>query len=101
VGGGRFLLAGRRRAEHNEEKMTDFTETEQEILVSAWALHARDKAFVPVPDVLPDCDRLSEAGWLEPRTVDATGAAAFRWTKQAETALDINNLTDSVKERQN
>jgi hypothetical protein len=79
----------------------EFTETEQEILFSAWALHARDQDFVPVPDVLPDCHHLSRAGWLEPRTVNATGAAAFRWTRHAEAVLDVNNLTESVRERQN
>jgi hypothetical protein len=51
----------------------------------------------PMPAVLADCDRLAEAGGLERRRVDATGDPAFRWTEQAETALDMNNLTESVK----
>jgi hypothetical protein len=50
-----------------------------------------------MPAVLADCDRLAEAGGLERRRVDATGDPAFRWTEQAETALDMNNLTESVK----
>lgn len=71
--------------------MTLTRQTEQQILFQAWALHARDKAFVPTPDAFPDCDRLTEAGWLECRTVDANGDTAFRWTRQAELALDVDN----------
>ena len=46
---------------------------------------------MPTPDAVPDCDRLTEAGWLERRTVDANGDTAFRWTRQAELALDVDN----------
>ena len=31
----------------------------------------------------------SEAGWLERRTVDANGDTAWFWTREAETALDM------------
>jgi hypothetical protein len=79
----------------------EFTEAEQQILVSAWALYARGDCVVPVPEALPDCDRLADAGWLERRRVDATGAPAYRWTREAEMVLDINGLTESVRERQN
>jgi hypothetical protein len=81
--------------------MTEFTETEQQILFQAWALHARDKAFVPAPNAVVECDRLSDAGWLELRTVDATGDTAYRWTREAELALDIDDLTGSVEGREN
>jgi len=76
-----------------------FTETEQEILFSAWALYAKGGCVAPVPEAVAACDRLAKAGWLERRRVDATGDPAYRWTKQAETALDINGLTESVHQR--
>jgi hypothetical protein len=79
----------------------EFTESELEILFNAWALHARDRVFVPTPEALPDCHRLNEAGWRERRRVDATDDVAYRWTPQAEMALDVNGLTQSVQERQN
>ena len=79
----------------------DFTDTELEILFNAWALHAKDRVFVPTPEALPDCHRLNEAGWLERRRVDATGDIAFRWTSRGETALDVSELVQSVEERQN
>jgi hypothetical protein len=81
--------------------MSRFNETHRQILFAAWALHARDKAFVPAPDLFPECDRLVEAGWLERRIVDANGDIAFRWTRQAELALDINALTAPVEGQQN
>jgi hypothetical protein len=41
---------------------------------------------------LPDAVGLADAGWLERRTVDATGDTCWFWTSQAETALDITAL---------
>ncbi len=40
----------------------------------------------------PDAQRLSDAGWLERRTVAATGDTCWFWTSQAEGALDMNAL---------
>ena len=40
----------------------------------------------------PTRDELADAGWLERRTVDATGDTCWFWTPQAETALDMNAL---------
>jgi hypothetical protein len=37
----------------------------------------------------------------ERRTVDATGDRAWFWTRQAETALDMNALNQSVEGRDN
>jgi hypothetical protein len=34
----------------------------------------------------------TQAGWLERRTVDATGDTCWFWTRQAETALDMRAL---------
>ena len=49
----------------------------------------------------PDAERLCEAGWLERRTVDATGDTCWFWTAEAEMALDLNGLTESVEDREN
>ena len=50
---------------------------------------------------LADAERLRAAGWLEARTVNDTDDVAFFWTREAETALDMNALNQSVGGRQN
>jgi hypothetical protein len=70
----------------------DFTETEADILVNAWLLARDGKGQVLEDWALPDAERLSQAGWLERRTVDANGDTAWFWTREAETALDLNAL---------
>jgi hypothetical protein len=70
----------------------EFTETEQEILVNCWLLSREGKGQVLEDWAMPDAERLSEAGWLEQRTVDATGDTCWFWTPEAETALDMNAL---------
>jgi hypothetical protein len=40
----------------------------------------------------PDAQQLCDAGWLERRTVDATGDVCWFWTREAEMALDMNGL---------
>ena len=71
--------------------MTEFTETQQEILVNAWLLAREEKGQVVENWALPDAVELAEAGWLERRTLD-NGDASWWWTPQAETALDVNAL---------
>jgi hypothetical protein len=51
-------------------------------------LAAQDCGFVPKPEMLPECERLREAGWLERRMLD-NGDASYWWTREAETALDM------------
>jgi hypothetical protein len=70
----------------------DFTDTEQEILVKAWLLAREGKGQVLEDWAEPDAERLCEGGWLERRTVDATGDTFWFWTSQAEAALDMNAL---------
>jgi hypothetical protein len=70
----------------------DFTDIEQEILVNCWLLSREGKGQVVEDSALPDAERLSEAGWLERRTVDATGDTCWFWTEQAQAALDTNGL---------
>jgi hypothetical protein len=48
----------------------------------------------------PDAQELADAGWLERRTED-DGPSTWWWTPEAEAALDMNALTESVEGRQN
>ena len=79
----------------------EFTDTEQEILVNAWLLAREGKGQVVADWAMPDAERLSTAGWLERRTVDATGDTCWFWTREAEMALDVNALNQTVEGRQN
>jgi hypothetical protein len=68
----------------------DFTDTQQDILTRAWLL-ARDGQGQVLEDwAEPDADQLCEVGWLERRTVNDTDDVAYFWTREAETALDMN-----------
>jgi hypothetical protein len=79
----------------------EFTENQQDILFRAWLLAPEGKGQVLEDWAEPDAQALSEAGWLERRTVEATGDIAWFWTRQAEMALDVNALTESVEGRDN
>ena len=70
----------------------EFTETEAEILVNAWLLAREGKGQVLEDWAEPDAQELADAGWLERRTVDATGDVCWFWTAEAEAALDLNAL---------
>jgi hypothetical protein len=70
----------------------ELTDTQQEILVNAWLLARDGKGQIVADWAEPDAQQLSEAGWLERRTVDATGDTCWFWTQQAETALDMQAL---------
>jgi hypothetical protein len=78
----------------------EFTETQAEILVNAWALSSRGCGQVLMPWAYPDAIELAEAGWLERRSED-DGPSTWWWTPEAEAALDLNALTESVKGREN
>ena len=68
----------------------EFTETQLEALFTAKAL--APKGFVPVEDAVPELEQLVEATWLRTEQQD-NGDLSFYWTQQAETALDLSNLT--------
>jgi hypothetical protein len=70
----------------------EFTENQQNILYRAWLLAPEGKGQVLEDWAEPDAEQLAEGGWLESGTVDATGDTAWFWTRQAETALDMNAL---------
>ena len=70
----------------------EFTDTQAEILVNCWLLAREGKGQVLEDWAEPDAQQLADAGWLERRTVDATGDVCWFWTRQAETALDMNAL---------
>jgi hypothetical protein len=69
-----------------------FSDTQAEILVNCWLLAREGKGQVVEDWATPDAEELGEAGWLERRTVDATGDTAWFWTREAEMALDLNGL---------
>jgi hypothetical protein len=48
----------------------DLTEAQFELLMTAWAPHARGCGVVVEDEYLPDADQLAEAGWLERRIED-------------------------------
>lgn len=79
--------------------MTEFTTEQLELLFNAWALHARDRGFVPTDAAIEDCEQLVESGFLEARTLD-NGDVSYWWTTRAELALDVNQLTN-VEGREN
>ena len=69
-----------------------FTDTQADILTRAWLLAHEGQGQVLEDWAEPDAQQLADAGWLERRTVDATGDTCWFWTRQAETALDVNAL---------
>ncbi|HKF80292.1 MAG TPA: hypothetical protein VKB17_05655 [Thermoleophilaceae bacterium] len=70
-----------------------FTSAELEVLALAWAAQQEGKAFRPTDDDFTACHGLAERGWLERRWNNQNDDLVFRWSQQAETALDINILT--------
>jgi hypothetical protein len=68
----------------------DLTDTQLDALFTAKAL--APKGFVPVEEVVPELEQLVEATWLRTEEQD-NGDLSFYWTQQAETALDLSNLT--------
>ena len=81
----------------------DFTDTQQEILANAWALsqEGRGRGQVLADWAEADAQQLCDAGWLERRPVNDSDEVAYFWTREAETALDLNALNKSVEDRQN
>jgi hypothetical protein len=77
----------------------EFTPTQLEILTNAWALGREGRGQVVQPWALPDAHELAEAGWLERKMV--AGRATWWWSRQAEMALDLNALAESVEGREN
>ena len=69
----------------------EFTATQAEILVQAWALSSRGCGQLLMPWAYPDAVELAEAGWLERRSED-DGPSSWWWTAEAEAALDLSAL---------
>ncbi len=78
----------------------DLTDTQLELALTAWALHARGAGMVVADDTYPAAHALAEHGWLE-RRVEPDGELSWWWTAQAEVALDTHALIESVKGRHN
>jgi hypothetical protein len=77
----------------------EFTPTQLEALYVAKACASKGEAFVPHEEFTEECDELVEAGWLAHEKLE-NGDTAYPWTQQAETALDLHNLTN-VEGREN
>lgn len=45
-----------------------------------------------VEEVVPECNQLVDHDWLRPEKLE-NGDTAYFWTQQAETALELSNLT--------
>jgi hypothetical protein len=78
----------------------EFNETQAEILANAYLLARVGCGQALEPWAYPDAVELEEAGWLE-RRHEEKGPSSWWWTPQAEGALDLNALRDTVKDRQN
>jgi hypothetical protein len=75
----------------------ELTETQKEILFDAWALAREGKGQVVEDWAWPFAHQLHLKGWLDMRT-EPDGATSWWWTKQAETALQVDALSDYVSE---
>jgi hypothetical protein len=76
-----------------------FTEDELRVLFDAWVVHQDGEAFAPQDVFLPECHRLAEAGWLERRMHGDD--VVFRWSDQAEAALNLSAAMTTAKESVN
>src|SRR5262249_35281708 len=78
----------------------DFTDTQSDLLANAYLLAREGKGQVIEDWAYPDAYQLAELDWLE-RRVEPDGEMSLRWTRTAEMALEVNQLVESVKDRQN
>ena len=82
--GRRVSSFDRRPAARTEARGNRWTSQKhkQEILVNAWLLAREGKGQVLEDWAEPDAEQLADAGWLERRTVDATGDTCWFWTRR-------------------
>ncbi len=71
------------------------TDTQIDLLTTAYALYARGCGMVIADDAYPDAHDLAELGWLE-RRFEPSGEMSWCWTPQAETAIDTVTLIDNA-----
>ena len=76
----------------SDDEKRELTEDEKEVALVAWALAARNKAYVPTPEYLPAAESMEARGWLSSRTLD-NGDTAYEFTPAGETALGLSALT--------
>jgi hypothetical protein len=77
----------------------EFTAIQKEVLAIAYACAGSGNGSVPIEEIVPECEELVEHDWLAREQLD-NGDTLYAWTQQAETALDLNQLT-SVEGREN
>jgi hypothetical protein len=75
-----------------KESPMELSEIHKEVPAIAFACAGSGNGLVPIEDVVPECDELVDNGWLRTEEKE-NGDVAYFWTVQAETALDLRNLT--------
>jgi hypothetical protein len=80
----------------------NLTDTQQDIVVAAWAANRfHNGGGIVIEDwAIPDAHQLSERGWLR-HDFTSDGDLMWRWTERAEAALDVSGLLRSADARQN
>jgi hypothetical protein len=88
-----------RTVNSKEELMEQERFTEDESRCCSTPGHCAGKARRSVrrTSTSPNAPTSSRGGWLERRWNDENGDIVFRWSQQAEAALDINRLTETAK----
>ena len=73
-----------------EDEKHKLTEDEMEVVFAAWALAARNKAYVPTPAYLSAAESMRTRGWLSSRTLD-NGDTAYGFSPTGEEAFKVYN----------
>jgi hypothetical protein len=73
-----------------------FTEDELRLLFLARAAQQEGHDLRPSDDLWPEAHRMAERGWLQRRFNQQNGEIVFRWTQEAEAALDLGHLMATV-----
>lgn len=72
----------------------NITETQLDLLVGAWATSRDGNGVVLEDHAIPDAHDLCEGGWLE--RYFRGDQLCWRWSRQAEAALDVSRLLSTA-----
>jgi hypothetical protein len=73
-----------------------FTPDELRLLFLAREAWQEGHDIRPADELWPEAHHLAERGWLQRRFNQANDEMVFRWTEQAELAIDLASLTAAV-----